>query len=359
MLTFARASLIVATALAAGTLPTPVIAGTTAPISITPAKRTVSVVVGVPVVTTVTVRNRTPTARAHVVVRIVPVGGVVAGILPRRQRSVVIARLGPRASRAIRIRLVASRAGTVPVTMRATVGPRTVSARITVTARSAGTAPTGPTTTPSRLAGRAFFRTLPLGSARDVEVLAFGASGFAYHEVGGFTTPGIPVCTAATDDGAGNGCRPFADDGVTITLGGEPVTVTAAGVRVGAVSYDEVAPLAAGTRLDLRLEYIHQLGFCPGPLCAFSNSDLLVVGDGRFIMTASAMGIGTDPNLVDWTAVSADQKGTYRVDVAGTITLAFANGTVEDRFAGMFRNGVGTFDPAAGLLLGTKPYLTP
>ncbi len=359
MLTRTRASITAAAVLAVA-LPASASARPAPFVTVTPAKRTVAAVVSTPVTTTVTVRNRTARPLRHVGVRLLPGSGVRSVFTPRGVRTLVIARLPARSTRALRLRITPTRVGGGVLTVRATVGRRTVATRIAVVGRAAPPPTPTPTPTPtpvaSRMAGRVFFHPLPLGSTKDLEVLAFDANGLAYHEVGGFTTPGLPVCAAPTDDGVGNGCRPYTDDGTSVTLAGQPVTFTASGIQIGAVRYDEAMPLAADTRLDTRLEYIHQVGFCPGPLCAFINSDLLLVGDGRFIMTTSAMGIGTDPNLVDWSAVGADQKGIYRIDVTGRVTLAFESGTVQDRVVAALRNDAGVFDPASGLLLGAKPY---
>jgi hypothetical protein len=86
-----------------------------------------------------------------------------------------------------------------------------------------------------------------------------------------------------------------------------------------------------------------------------------MTADGQFMLsrqTLGSWGIPGTPGSGNFASVPPDQHGTYAVLPGGKLRLTYADGTVEDRTIGIYRDPeTGSADPAKdGLWLDDDPF---
>ncbi len=313
---------------------------------------------------TVTVRitNRTSRTVRDVAMSVVPPKGVTVQVAGARagSRRRTVPSVGPRRSTTVvvRLRSTATTAPTSKVTIRVTrsgrvVAERRVTMRITDRHVTPGTGPGNGARTPSPgvaanpLVGRYFYDVSSLDEGAVYRAYYFADARFVYR---GTPRGGLPVCTAATAVGSGDGCLAYRYSAATreFTVGG--LTGTTSGphsLSLGDISLVEaVAPAAART-----------FATTVSNLCVTDCQTMSFTADGRFTRTTTALEDldGEHPVI---------EQGSYRVEVDGRLVLVTDAGNVSslsilvflnefdvpDVQEGLILDGVGFMGPASGML---------
>jgi hypothetical protein len=216
------------------------------------------------------------------------------------------------------------------------------------------------------LAGRYFtlWEADPMGPSR-TDGFAFVDDRWAYR---GIPKGGLPACTTRTagvdeDGDSTDGCLPYTYDRRTraLKIDGQPATLSPDGAQldVGEDTFWLTPIVPPGTKLAVSLKSIYVGGYWPYQVV--TTYWLEMRADGAFMLsrqTLGSWGLPGTPGSGNFVSVPPDQRGTYAVLPGGKLRLAYADGTVEDRTIGIYRDPkTGSADPAVdGLWLDDDPF---
>jgi hypothetical protein len=307
----------------------------------------------------VRVTNAGDAAARAVTLRIRPGRG--AKLAKRRVR---VGTLAPGGSRTLRLRVRIRRA--TALTLIAKSGTLRSRARVPLTLRKRKRPARPPVKPPAGggLAGRYYtlWEADPMGPGTKTGYM-FVDGRWAYR---GIPKGGIPTCTrktAGTDEDGDptDGCIPYSFERGTLTLDGGPATLSGdkATLKVGEDSFSLTPIVRAGAKLEVSLKSIFVSGYWPYQ--SVTETWLEMRRNGEFMLssqTLGSFGLPGTPGSGNFVAVPADQRGTYEVLSRGRLRLAYANGKVEVRTIGIYRDPkTGSADPATdGLWLDDEPF---
>ena len=276
------------------------------------------------------------------------------------KRRIRVGTLAPGKSRTVKLRLRTRRAARVALTARS--GKVRATERVPLVLR--GRVPGKP---PQRgLGGRYFtlWEADPLGPGRRTG-FAFVDGRWAYR---GIPKGGLPACTTTTagvdeDGDPTDGCLPYTYDPKTraLKIDGKPATLSSDGSQldIGEDTYGLTPIPPAGTTFAVSLKSIYVAGWWPNQI--ITTYWLEMRKSGEFMLsrqTLGSWGLTGTPGSGNFVSVPPDQHGVYAVLPGGRLRLTYADGSVETRTIGIYRDPkTGSADPAKdGLWLDDDPY---
>jgi hypothetical protein len=194
---------------------------------------------------------------------------------------------------------------------------------------------------------------------------AFVDDRWAYR---GIPKGGLPTCTTTTagvdaDGDPTDGCLPYIYDRKTRTLeiAGAAATLSPDGTQldVGEDTFWLTPIVPPGTKLAVSLKSISISGYWPNQVVTTYWLEMTVAGGFMLSrQTLGSWGIPGTPGSGNFASVPPDQHGTYAVLPGGKLRLTYADGKVEDRTIGIYRDATtGSADPAKdGLWLDDDPF---
>jgi hypothetical protein len=176
----------------------------------------------------------------------------------------------------------------------------------------------------------------------------------------GMPEGGIPVCTAQTAQGEGDGCLPYTYDEATGALNiagtvGSYVPSTKV-FKLNEVGYSEAVPADAGTKIDATGSYINGFGICPS-FCSFTTVELSMSANGEFARAAGISGFFGEGG--SYTALPPEDHGTYVIGSRGLATFTYASGKVVNSVISFMLNDADQPDPNYGILLDGFDFFGP
>ena len=257
------------------------------------------------------------------------------------KRKLKLTKLKPAAKRTLKLKLKLTAAKTtLKVTVKAGKLKATTSLLIKA-GKQAKKLPEQPATKKSPIVGTYWWRTVThVDYAWDNRALYFVDDKTVYS---GFPKGGLPAtCTTppaepSEEVDTREGCLPYTYDEKTgaVTVAGVIGTYKPGGKLVlDGNDYSALAVQAPGAKLSTpELRHWSFQGFC-GLIsgCSTTKQYLTLGPDGAFILSRSTLTTIGDPGFGPYTAAGSyppDQHGTYAIG-AGTIHLAFADGSVRD-----------------------------
>jgi hypothetical protein len=302
----------------------------------------------------VQVANVGAAAARKVTLRARPARGAKAS-----KRRLRVGTLAPGKTRTVKLKLRTRRKSSVALTAKS--GKVRASEKVPLVLRGRVTKPPK-----GGLAGRYFtlWTADPMGPGRR-EAYAFVDGRWAYR---GIPKGGLPTCTTRTagvdeDGDPTDGCLPYTYDARAgiLEIDGARASLSPDGaeLKLGEDSYWLTPIVKPGTKLAVSLKSIYVSGYWPNQFV--TTYWLEMTADGGFMLSRQTLGSwgapGT-PGSGNFASVPPDQHGTYAVLPGGKLRLTFADGKVEDRTIGIYRDAeTGSADPAKdGLWLDDDPF---
>jgi hypothetical protein len=240
----------------------------------------------------------------------------------------------------------------------------TETSRLTFVAKAAGEKATDQValkaveeTKTSDIVGRYFWNSELILSTTYLHGYYFVDEHWVYR---GIPDGGLPVCTAQTATGEEDGCLPYTWDEATGALNiagtaGE-YKVASHGLKVGADSFSEAVPAAAGTKVDASGDYINGFGICPIS-CSFTTIELEMSSSGEFARAAGVAGFFGEGG--SYGALPPEDHGTYTIDQRGRVTFNYADGHAVTETIAFMLDDANNPDPNYGILLGDRAFFGP
>lgn len=193
---------------------------------------------------------------------------------------------------------------------------------------------------------------------------AFVDGEWAYH---GIPQGGLPHCAEVTGNAEKEGCVKYAYDPKTgtIQIGSLPggKILGDGSLEIDGEKYSPTYVPPAGSRYDVRQEYISYYGLC-GLItgCSTTHQRVQLSGNGEFILAKESLttagGSGPGETFVAAGSYPPDQHGTYAVEPMGRIKLSFADGSVQTKTFAILLNKEGKPDPVNEGFLFDSTYFT-
>lgn len=140
-----------------------------------------------------------------------------------------------------------------------------------------------------------------------------------------------------------------------LTIGSTTGSYAGGALTVGNTRYQQLTIEPAGFTTDGQFQVIQTFGLCT-VACTIDTSNFGLASSGQFYLASGTIGSLSGGGSSTWASVfPPSETGTYTVNANGSITLHFADGTVETyTFAAQ-----GSTPSASGIVLDQLSYLPP